>query len=65
LAAWQRGIVFATTKAIRILKVELDGEDGVTVTFSDGTKAGYVVDVKAGVKGNHNGNPGSWVSDRV
>jgi hypothetical protein len=31
-------------KEIRILKVEKDGEDGVIVTFSDGTLAGYVVD---------------------
>jgi hypothetical protein len=29
---------------IRILKVEKDGEDGLFVTFSDGTKAGYVVE---------------------
>ena len=28
----------------RILKVERDGEDGLIVTFSDGTKAGYVVE---------------------
>jgi hypothetical protein len=27
-----------------ILKVEKDGEDGLIVTFSDGTKAGYVVE---------------------
>ena len=32
------------TKDIKILKVEKDGEDGVLVTFSDGTLAGYVVD---------------------
>ena len=44
LAAWQRGILFTMTKAIRILKVEVDGEDGLIVTFSDGTKAGYVVE---------------------
>jgi hypothetical protein len=44
LAAWQRGILFAMAKEIRILKVEKDGEDGVIVTFSDGTLAGYVVD---------------------
>ena len=43
-AAWQRGILFAMTKEIRILKVEKDGEDGVIVTFSDGTLAGYVVE---------------------
>lgn len=28
--------------AIRILAVECDGEDGVIVTFSDGTMTGYV-----------------------
>lgn len=27
-----------------ILKVEKDGEDGLIVTFSDGTTAGYVVE---------------------
>jgi hypothetical protein len=32
------------SEAIRILKVEADGEDGVIVTFSDGTLAGYVVE---------------------
>ncbi len=29
---------------IRILKVEIDGEDGLIVTFSDGTVGGYVVE---------------------
>ncbi len=29
---------------IRILTVELDGVDGLLVTFSDGTTAGYVVE---------------------
>jgi hypothetical protein len=29
---------------IKILKVEKDGDDGVYVTFSDGTSAGYVVE---------------------
>lgn len=28
----------------RILKVEMDGNDGLIVTFSDGTTAGYVVE---------------------
>ncbi len=32
------------TNAITILKVEVDGEDGVIVTFSDGTEDGYVVE---------------------
>jgi hypothetical protein len=27
-----------------ILKVEKDGDDGLIVTFSDGTKAGYIVE---------------------
>jgi len=30
--------------SIEILKVEQDGDDGVLVTFSDGTTAGYVVE---------------------
>ena len=30
--------------SVRILAVELDGKDGVFVTFSDGTTAGYVVE---------------------
>ena len=29
---------------IRIVTVELDGEDGLLVTFSDGTTAGYVTE---------------------
>jgi hypothetical protein len=29
---------------IRILAVELDGDDGVVVTFSDGTTGAYVVE---------------------
>ena len=29
---------------IQILAVELDGHDGVVVTFSDGTTGGYVVE---------------------
>lgn len=31
-------------KTIAIIKVERDGTDGVIVTFSDGTLAGYVVE---------------------
>ena len=30
--------------AIQILAIELDGVDGIMVTFSDGTTAGYVVE---------------------
>lgn len=32
------------SKHIQILNVEKDGEDGLTVTFSDGTIGGYVVE---------------------
>ncbi len=32
------------SEAIIILNVEKDGEDGVIVTFSDGTLAGYVAE---------------------
>jgi hypothetical protein len=32
------------TKTITITEVEQDGVDGVTVTFSDETTAGYVVE---------------------
>jgi hypothetical protein len=31
-------------KPIRMLTVELEGEDGLIVTFSDGTTAGYVTE---------------------
>jgi hypothetical protein len=44
MAAWQLGILFAMAKNICILKVEKDGEDGLVVTFSDGTIGGYVVE---------------------
>ncbi len=43
-AAWQRGMLYAMEGEIHILKVEIDGEDGVIVTFSDGTIGGYVVE---------------------
>ena len=32
------------TKEIKILKAEVDGEDGLMVTFTDGTIGGYVVE---------------------
>jgi thiamine phosphate synthase YjbQ (UPF0047 family) len=32
------------TNPVRILAAEMDGNDGVVVTFSDGTTAGYVVE---------------------
>ena len=44
LAAWQGDTLFAMGEDLRILKVEKDGEDGLIVTFSDGTRAGYVVE---------------------
>ena len=44
LAACQGGILFVMAEEIHILKVEKDGEDGLIVTFSDGTVAGYVVE---------------------
>jgi hypothetical protein len=31
-------------KEIQIIKVQLDGDDGIIVTFSDGTTTGYVVE---------------------
>jgi hypothetical protein len=31
-------------KAIRILNTEFDGDDGLIVTFSDGTTGAYVVE---------------------
>jgi hypothetical protein len=31
-------------KEVYILKVEMDGEDGLVVTFSDGTIGGYVIE---------------------
>jgi hypothetical protein len=44
LAAWQGDILFAMGEDLRILKVEKDCDDGLIVTFSDGTRAGYVVE---------------------
>jgi len=32
------------TGEIEMLAVELDGKDGLVVTFSDGTTAGYVIE---------------------
>jgi hypothetical protein len=31
-------------KEIHLLAVELDGKDGLVVTFSDGTTGGYVIE---------------------
>jgi len=35
---------------IEIVRVEMDGRDGVLVTFSDGTTAGYVVEELLGIR---------------
>ena len=35
---------FPVAEPIQILTVERDGEDGLLVTFSDGTTAGYVTE---------------------
>jgi len=43
-AAWKRDKFFCMASEIHILKVEKDGEDGLLVTFSDGTIGGYVVE---------------------
>ena len=43
-AAWQGDILFAMETETHILKVEKDSHDGLIVTFSDGTTAGYVVE---------------------
>jgi len=37
-------MLFAMTKEIKILNAEVDGEDGLIVSFSDGTIGGYVVE---------------------
>src|ERR1017187_8316201 len=42
--AWQWGTLFVMTGNTYILKVEKDCDDGLIVTFSDGTRAGYVVE---------------------
>jgi hypothetical protein len=42
--AVQTDTVSAMASEIRILDVEKDGEDGVIVTFSDGTVGGCVVE---------------------
>jgi hypothetical protein len=42
--AWQGDTVSTMSGEIHILKVETDGEDGLIVTFSDGTTCGYVVE---------------------
>jgi len=44
LAAWKRDILLGMATGTYILRVEKDGEDGLIVTFSDGTTGGYVVE---------------------
>jgi hypothetical protein len=39
-----REIVTEMKKEIHLLAVELDGKDGLLVTFSDGTTGGYVIE---------------------
>ena len=39
-----RGRIAPMSDKTRILKVEKDSDDGLLVTFSDGTRAGYVVE---------------------
>jgi hypothetical protein len=39
-----RVTLFVMAEEIHIVKVEKDGEDGLIVTFSDGTTGGYVVE---------------------
>jgi hypothetical protein len=57
---------FSVAAPIRILTVELEGGDGLLVTFSDGTTAGYVTEellelrpFREPVNPNPNGAPGA------
>jgi hypothetical protein len=52
-------------KPIRILTVERDGEDGLIVTFSDGTTAGYVAEelLKLGPKREPTESNGTLAGD--
>ena len=40
----RRGILISMDTTTRILKIEMDSDDGFIVTFSDKTTAGYVVE---------------------
>lgn len=40
----QSSMVAAMAEETHILKVDKDGHDGLLITFSDGTTAGYVVE---------------------
>jgi hypothetical protein len=41
---WKWDTLSTMAEEIHILKAEQDGEDGLIVTFSDGTIGGYVVE---------------------
>jgi thiamine phosphate synthase YjbQ (UPF0047 family) len=41
---WKWDRLFDMAEEVHILKAEQDGEDGLIVTFSDGTTCGYVVE---------------------
>jgi hypothetical protein len=44
LESWPMCILFAMVNQTRILSVQQDDGDGIIVTFSDGTKGGYVTE---------------------
>ena len=48
--AWMWNTLSLMVREIHILKVEIDGEDGLIVTFSDGTIGGYVVEELLGLR---------------
>jgi hypothetical protein len=50
LATWPRNILFVMIDGIKITNVEQDGDDGLIVTFSDGTTSGYVVEELLGLR---------------
>jgi hypothetical protein len=39
-------------KIVEIVNVEMDGTDGLIVTFTDGTQGGYVVEELLGLRPN-------------
>jgi hypothetical protein len=45
-----RGNVWTMSRNVRISGVEQDGDDGLIVTFSDGTTAGYVAEELLGLR---------------
>jgi hypothetical protein len=50
------------TMPLRILNIEKDGEDGIMITFSDGTTAGYVAEELASLRPIREKveEPGQW-----